>query len=159
LKADILVRRNKTASSDPVRTSLKYELGRLLESAGADMPAANFIEQYEKALATQRWEAVSPLVHRDACVTFSDGSVHRGKDAVRVAYERNFQAIADEKYEITNVHRLLESTNTAVYQFDFKWRGKINGQDASGSGRGTSVLVQDEGEWRLLAERLGPGSS
>jgi ketosteroid isomerase-like protein len=77
---------------------------------------------------------------------------------VRAAYERNFQAIENETYKITNLHWLLESNDIAVYLFEFNWSGKINGQDASGAGRGTSVLIQDEGVWKLLAEHLGPYS-
>ena len=50
------------------------------------------------------WAAVEPLVHEDACVTFSNGAVHIGKAAVRKAYEANFSAIEDEEY------RIVEST-------------------------------------------------
>ena len=125
---------------------------------GRAMMATEFVKQYEQALATQRWEVVSPLVHKDASVTFSDGSVHKGKESVRAAYERNFQAIANERYQITNLHWLFESNDIAVYLFDFNWSEEVNGQDASGAGRGTSVLIQDEGVWKLLTEHLGPYS-
>lgn len=120
------------------------------------MTAADFVRRYEAALATQEWEEVSPLLHFNASVTFSDGSVHKGKAAVRAAFERNFQAIAEENYRITNVHWLLDSDDTAVYMFDFHWSGKINGHDASGAGKGTSVLIRDDDQWKLLTEHLGP---
>jgi ketosteroid isomerase-like protein len=127
-----------------------------IQRKGGEMSAAEFVIQYGQALATQQWEAVDPLVHQNASVTFSDGSVHKGKEAVRAAYERNFQAIADEKYQISNVHWLLDTSDTAAYLFDFHWSGKINGKVVSGAGRGTSVLIQNEGRWYLLAEHLGP---
>jgi len=120
------------------------------------MAALGFVAQYEAALATQCWSAVDPLIHERACVVFSDGSVHKGKAAVRAAFERNFLAIAEEKYRIANVHWLLETAESAAYMFDFFWSGKIGGQDASGAGRGTAALICEAGQWQLLAEHLGP---
>ena len=67
------------------------------------MTVEDFIRAYEAALASREWARVEPLVHEDACVTFSDGSVHVGKAAVRTAYEANFSAIEDEEYRVSNV--------------------------------------------------------
>lgn len=123
---------------------------------GAPTPD-DFIPLYERALASQRWHAVDPLVHNDACVTFSNGTVHVGKAAVQGAFERNFAAIADEEYRISNVRWVHRGPEIAVYLFDFNWSGRIEGRPASGSGRGTSALHRDDAGWRLLAEHLGQG--
>lgn len=120
------------------------------------MTAAEFVKQYEAALATQRWEVVGPLIHETASVVFSNGSVHKGKAAVQAAYQRNFDAIKNEEFKITNVHWLLNTRNTAAYMFDFFWTGIIGGQKASGAGRGTAILVLEDNRWKLLAEHLGP---
>ncbi len=120
------------------------------------MTAADFVTAYESALATQDWSVVEPLLHRNVSMTFSDGSVHKGKEAVREAFERNFRSISDEDYRMTDVYWVLQSHETAVYLFDFHWTGNINGRSAGGKGRGTSVLVREAGEWLLLAEHLGP---
>ncbi len=119
------------------------------------MSASNFIKRYEAALATQSWEEVSPLIHPRASVVFSDGTVHKGKNAVQKAYEANFVRIEHEKYEMTNIHWLLESEDSAAYMFDFSWTGIFEGKEASGGGRGTAVLVFESGKWLLLAEHLG----
>lgn len=115
----------------------------------------DFVRSYEAALAAQRWSAVDPLMHDDVCVTFSTGAVHKGKAAVRRAFEENFASIEDEQYAISNVHWALRSEALAVYLFDFRWSGRIHGQPAQGSGCGTSVLVRVDGCWKLLAEHLG----
>ena len=125
----------------------------------ADNPE-DFISLYEQALATQEWATVDPLVHEDACVTFSSGTVHLGKPAVRAAFEENFSAIADEGYRISNVHWVKRDDDTAVYLFDFNWKGLIQGRPASGSGHGTCVIHRGrETGWQLLVEHLGPGAS
>jgi ketosteroid isomerase-like protein len=120
------------------------------------MDPEEFIRAYEQALATQDWRNVEPLVHNNACVTFSNGTVHKGKREVQIAFEKNFLLIKDEEYSITNLHWVIKSSETAVYLFDFSWSGLINDRQASGSGRGTSVLVKESDKWQLLVEHLGP---
>jgi len=120
------------------------------------MELEEFIRAYEAALATQDWRQVEPLVHADACVTFSNGTVHKGKAEVQKAFEKNFSLIRDETYSISNVHWVMKKPETAVYLFEFSWSGLINGQPAKGSGRGTCVLINEGGEWQLLIEHLGP---
>src|SRR5205809_3824714 len=77
-----------------------------------------FIPLYEHSLASQHWHAVDPLVHDDACVTFSNGTVHVGKAAVQRAFEGNFAAIADEEYRISNIRWVHRGSEIAVYLFD-----------------------------------------
>ena len=103
------------------------------------------------------WTSVEPLIHENASVTFSTGAVHKGKKAVRSAFEGNFSTIKEEKYRISNVHWIMRASDVAVYLFDFQWTGQIDGREAAGSGRGTSVLVRNGDGWQLLVEHLGPG--
>ena len=123
------------------------------------MQPEDFIRAYEMALASQDWGQVGPLVHADACVTFSNGSVHTGKVAVQKAFEHNFSLIKDEKYSMSNVHWVLKTAETAIYLSEFSWSGIIDGKSAQGAGRGTSVLINTDGKWQLLIEHLGPKGS
>lgn len=123
------------------------------------MEPEEFIRAYEEALGTQDWSRVDPLVHSDACVTFSNGTVHKGKPQVQKAFETNFSLIKDEQYSISNVHWVMISPETAIYLFEYNWSGIINDKPASGSGRGTSVLIKEADRWLLLVEQLGPKAS
>jgi len=123
------------------------------------MEPEEFILAYERALATQDWTQVEPLIHNDACVTFSNGTVHKGKDEVRRAFESNFSIIKDEQYSLTNEHWIQRGAETAVYLFEFRWSGYIDGKPAKGAGRGTSVLIREADRWQLLVEHLGPIAS
>lgn len=119
------------------------------------MPPELFIDAYKAALATQQWVNVEPLIHANCCVTFSNGAVHKGISEIQKAYERNFALIKNEDYQMSNLHWVLKTETTAVYVFNFSWAGTINGQPAAGSGKGTAVLVSEEGNWKLVAEHLG----
>ena len=120
------------------------------------MEPEEFINQYEAALATQDWLSVSPLIHKDACVTFSSGQVFHGKKAVQSAFERNFTLIQDEHYAIADLHWAKKTADYAVCLYTFHWSGLIDEEPVSGAGRGTSVIVKQNGKWLLLAEHLGP---
>ena len=119
------------------------------------MSPENFIKKYESALASQDWSNVEPLMHENAAVTFSDGSVHEGRKKVEMAFKKNFSIIKSEEYSVENVRWILKNETTAVYLFDFYWKGIINDKEASGTGIGTSVLIQENGNWVLLTENLG----
>jgi len=126
---------------------------------GAVVELEEFLKSYESALATQDWGSVSPLIHENACVTFSSGHVFRGKAAVQGAFEKNFTLIKDEHYAISDTYWVKKSAGFAVCLYTFHWSGLIKGEIARGSGTGTSVLVMEGGKWFLLAEHLGPNSS
>jgi hypothetical protein len=121
-----------------------------------NMHPEEFIISYETALASQNWDNVEPLVHANACVTFSNGTVHKGLKAIKVAFTNNFSLIKDEKYFITDVHWVVKDKEFAVYLFNFNWSGFIDGQQASGSGRGSTTLIFENGKWLLVSEHLGP---
>jgi hypothetical protein len=117
------------------------------------MPDA-FPAAYALALRSQRWELVAPLIHDEACVTFSNGAVHRGKVAVQRAFEANFAAIENEDYRVTEIVWRERANDRASYTFRFAWTGHIAGQPASGAGTGSIILVLTPTGWQLLAERL-----
>lgn len=115
----------------------------------------SFLERYAAALAEQDWEVVAPLIHDDCVAVFSSGT-HVGKSEVESAFRAAFDLIRDETYTISGVRWLERSDEIAVCFFDFSWTGLVNGEAASGGGRGTSVLKRVGGEWQLFLEHLGP---
>ncbi len=119
------------------------------------MKLEDFIKSYEIALGTQNWKNIEPLISESISVTFSDGTVHFGKNKVQTAFENNFSKIKNEEYLIDNVRWLSRKENFAVYLFDFFWTGIVNGKSVSGNGIGTSVLTKEDGSWKLLTEHLG----
>ena len=120
------------------------------------MSAKSFVKEYESALATQDWNSVAPLISEDAVVIFSNGTLHAGKEEIKTAYQYNFNTIQGEEYRIENVRWLADTADAAAYNFEFHWTGVIDGREASGSGRGTAVLVCKDDRWLLVGEQLGP---
>ncbi len=122
--------------------------------SGTETPET-FYEEYQAALASQRWERVGPLIHQSCTVVFSSGTFE-GIDQVEAAFRRTFDLIEEERYAITNLRWLDRSENRAIAIYDFAWEGLIDGKPASGGGRGTSVLIRERERWQMLLEHLGP---
>ncbi|WP_298894292.1 nuclear transport factor 2 family protein [uncultured Psychroserpens sp.] len=114
-----------------------------------------FIKSYEAALGTQDWRAIEPLVSKNVSVTFSNGTVHIGKENVQKAFEKNFSLIKNEKYTVVNIKWLVKDKKCAVYLFEFNWTGIVEGNSVFGNGIGTSVLIKEDAKWKLLTEHLG----
>ncbi len=113
------------------------------------------IRRYEAALTSQDWEQVAPMIHEDCVAVFSSGTFV-GKGEVEAAFRTTFELIRDETYTISELNWIERSESVAVAHYKFAWEGLINGEPASGGGRGTCVLKRSHGDWQILLEHLGP---
>jgi len=121
------------------------------------MTPAEFIREYETSGRTGGIEHTLQLIDEDAVYWFSDGTSHVGKPAVERAIRKNFEAIRDETYRITDVVWVAQSADIAVCVYRFHWSGVLRGAPASGSGRGTSVLTRKGDSWVVVHEHLSKG--
>ena len=112
-----------------------------------------FLRRYEAANNTHDFEYVAPLISPDATYLFSEGT-YRGLAEIRAAVERTFATIQDETYRITDLEWVAVSAELAVCTYRFTWQGVIDGEPASGQGRGTNVITWRDGEWRMRYEHL-----
>ncbi|MFQ5919684.1 MAG: YybH family protein [Thermoplasmata archaeon] len=120
--------------------------------------AGEFMSRYERATDSHDLDGVLSMIDDDAIYLFSDESVHVGRQAVERVLRRNFDLIQDESYSIDNLRWLASSDEVAACVYDFSWSGTIKGQEASGSGRGTSVIRRLGNEWKVVHEHLSRGS-
>jgi uncharacterized protein (TIGR02246 family) len=112
-----------------------------------------FIRAYERATNSHDIARLAPLIASDAVYWFTDGS-HRGRDEVLAAISQTFATIRDEVYRISELEWIATDGNQAVCRYHFAWIGIVDGQPRSGSGRGTNVLVKNDGAWQMLHEHL-----
>ncbi len=111
------------------------------------------LQEYERRTNTHRFAEVAPLIADEAVYWFSDGS-HRGRDAIRQAFERTWAYIRDERYTIDNVHWLDVEEQTATCIYTFHWQGVTPSGPTEGSGRGTNMFRKRDGHWQVVHEHL-----
>ena len=112
------------------------------------------MQEYSRTTNTHRFEQVAPSIADDAIYWFSDGSTHEGIAAIRAAFEHNWGVIRNEVYRIDDVRWLAQDEHLAVCTYRFRWNGETEEGLRSGEGRGTSVLRNDGGSWRIIHEHL-----
>jgi len=117
------------------------------------MQLTDFMNGYEQANNSHIFANVEPYIASDAVYWFTDGS-YVGLEEIRTAIERTFAKIQDEVYTLSDIQWLTKSATVAVCRYAFSWRGTVDGKPQSGSGRGTNVLENRNGNWQIVHEHL-----
>ena len=123
------------------------------------MTPDEFIREYETSNQKHGLEHTLSLIDENAVYWFSDGSCHDGKSAIEQAIRHNFETIEGEDYQINDIVWVAQSSAIAVCIYRFEWSGTVRGAPACGSGRGTSVLVNQGESWVVVHEHLSQGST
>ena len=118
-----------------------------------DAELTSFVYRYEQATNRHDFDELVPLIADDATYWFTEGS-YDGIDAIRAAVERTFATILDEVYTIEDLEWVAIADDLAVCRYRFRWSGVIDGESASGQGRGTNVVTKRNGAWKMLHEHL-----
>lgn len=113
-----------------------------------------FFAGFEAAQNAQVFDQVIPFLHPDVVFRFNDGDF-RGLDEARGAFEATWaHDVKDERYWTSGRSVEWRSDDAALVTFAYHWRGTTNEGTFEVAGRGTSLLVEIEGELKLLMEHL-----
>lgn len=111
------------------------------------------LSEYIRATNTHQFDEVAPLIDEEAVFWFTSGS-YRGLVAIRAAFERAWAMIQDEVYALEEVEWLAADDSSATCIYTYRWRGRIDGVEREGSGRGTTVWRRQGQQWRVVHEHL-----
>lgn len=113
-----------------------------------------FMEEYEHAQSKEDFDSVAPLIHPEALFRFNDGD-YRGLSEIRRAFEATWALdVHDEAYRVIDVEVERIDTASAVVTFAWVWSGRGTEGPFEIRGRGTTVIVEQEGALRILIEHL-----
>jgi len=112
-----------------------------------------FMKAYEEANNSHDIDRVEPMIAMDATYWFTDGS-HQGLPRIAEAIRATFATIEDEAYEIHGLEWVVLAPEHAVCRYRFSWRGTVGGEPRSGHGRGTNVILKQDGRWQISHEHL-----
>ncbi|MCA0983537.1 nuclear transport factor 2 family protein [Halobacillus yeomjeoni] len=107
----------------------------------------------EEATNTHNFKNVSELISEEAVYYFSDEIVY-GHENLKSYFEKTWEHIRDEEYQIYDVNWISTSDTVAVCIYKFHWAGKIDGILKEGQGRGTNVFKKDGQGWKVVHEHL-----
>lgn len=113
------------------------------------------LQAYEQRINQHDFALLVDLIAPDAVFWFSDGS-HRGVEAIRVAFEKTWAALANETYWLDQCEWIAQDEEACACIYRFNWRSAQNGRPISGTGRGTTVLRLAAHDWQIVHEHLSP---
>lgn len=113
----------------------------------------DFLKDYEAKTNSHDLALLRPLIADDAVYWFTDGSF-TGINMIEDAIVTTFEKIQNETYSIQDVEWILIKDDVAVCRYRFEWQGIVDGEQRSGNGRGTNVMVKRDGKWLMLHEHL-----
>ncbi len=108
-----------------------------LSAAETIMNPDTAFASYVEKLNTHSGEQIAPQVTADAVFIFTEDTFV-GKAAAKVAFEKTFKLIENEIFSLHDIAWTVVTDDAASCHYEFRWRGLIEGQEASGGGRGTT---------------------
>ena len=117
------------------------------------MTPQDLLSLYENRINLHQFDVVVPLIAADAVFWFNDGSFV-GHDAIRAAFQRTWARLEDETYWLSDLRWIALGDVAASCIYQFNWKATIDGQQATGIGRGTTVLGKGADGWQIVHEHL-----
>lgn len=115
-----------------------------------------FLNRFEELAEKEDFDLIQSMVHDNAFFRFNDGDFV-GKQAVRGAFEKTWRGSANvkkERFYLTNIEVLTVDAKSATATYTYNWEGSMDGKAFRIQGRGTRVLVVENGGLQIIHEHL-----
>lgn len=121
----------------------------LLESSILD-----FIKNYELAANSRDFSKVSELIHPNANFIFPGGR-YVGRETIRNTFEKVWSLEnGGDDFNLSDIKTLCADTGSATITFQYHWTIFIDDQPHEITGRGTSVIVNNNTKLQIIHEHL-----
>lgn len=115
-----------------------------------------FLNRFEELAEKENFDLIQDMVHENAFFRFNDGDFV-GRQAVRGAFEKTWKGSANvrkERFYLTDIQVLSVDTASATATYTYNWEGTMDGRSFRIQGRGTRVLVRENGRLQIIHEHL-----
>ena len=115
-----------------------------------------FLNRFEEIAEKENFELIKDMIHDNAFFRFNDGDFV-GKEAIRGVFEKTWKGSANvkkERFYLTDIKVLTVDATSATATYTYNWEGTMDGQAFRIQGRGTRVLVVDNGRLQIIHEHL-----
>jgi hypothetical protein len=115
-----------------------------------------FLNRFEETAEKENFDLIQDMIHDNAFIRFNDGDFV-GKQAVRGAFEKTWKGSANvrkERFYLTDIQVLSVDARSAAATYTYNWEGTMDGRIFRVQGRGTRVLVVENGQLQIIHEHL-----
>lgn len=114
-----------------------------------------FLHRFEELAQEENFDLIEDMIHEQAFFRFNDGDFV-GRSAIRAAFEKTWRGSASvkkERFYLTDVVVLSVGTSASA-TYTYNWEGTMDGEAFQIRGRGTRVLVHEQGRAQIIHEHL-----
>jgi hypothetical protein len=115
-----------------------------------------FLHRFEALAEQEDFRTIEEMVHERAYFRFNDGDFI-GRQAVRAAFEKTWQGgpgIRKVRFFLTDITVLSTDRASASVTYTYNWDGVMEDKPFRIQGRGTRVLVREDGRLQIIHEHL-----
>ena len=115
-----------------------------------------FLNRFEEIAGEENFDLIQDMVHDNAFFRFNDGDFV-GKQAVRAAFEKTWKGstnVRKERFYLTDIQVLTVDARSATATYTYNWEGSMDGRSFRIQGRGTRVIVLQDGRPQIIHEHL-----
>lgn len=115
-----------------------------------------FLNQFEELAVKKDFSKIYDMIHERAFFRFNDGDFV-GRQAVKDAFEKTWQGgskVQNERFYLSDIVVLSTDRASATATYTYNWEGVHEGRQFRIQGRGTRVLVREQGRLQIMHEHL-----
>jgi ketosteroid isomerase-like protein len=116
----------------------------------------DFLHRFEALAEREDFALIREAIDERAVFRFNDGDFV-GRDAIRAAFEKTWRgdpSVKKARFYLSDIAVLTADQRTATATYNWHWEGSQGGRAFAIKGRGTRVLVFDNGRFRIVHEHL-----
>lgn len=122
---------------------------------GADA-VVQFLHHFEEVALHEDFELLRPMIDEQAVFRFNDGDFV-GLPAIQAVFEKTWRGdptVKKTRFYLSDIVVLTTDQRSASATYTYNWEGAQGGNSFKIQGRGTRVLVREEGRFRIVHEHL-----
>jgi len=128
----------------------------MAEAAITEESVVLFLNRFEDIAGAKKFDLIEDMIHDDGVFRFNDGDFV-GKQAIRGAFEKTWAGSAkveSERFYLTDIQVVTSNASSATATYTYNWEGSVSGQTFQIKGRGTRVIVLEQGRMQIILEHL-----
>ena len=122
----------------------------------APQAVVDFLHQFEAIAEKEDFDLIQDMIDERAHFRFNDGDFI-GRPAIRAVFEKTWRGdptVKKSRFYLTDIVVLTTDQRTATATYTYNWEGSQSGRPFAVRGRGTRVLAQEDGRFRIVHEHL-----
>ena len=116
----------------------------------------HFLNHFEDVAMKEDFNLLRDMIDERAYFRFNDGDFV-GRQAIQAAFEKSWRGdptVRKARFYLSDIVVLTTDASSATATYTYHWEGSQGGREFKIQGRGTRVLLRENGKFRIIHEHL-----